>query len=89
MKKNKPEIKTVQLYDYMECRDYIVKKYKLDDTKFWHKLCDYGMINNPGKFTLSTDMFEGDEYPEVKAFLDKIFEEFGPDKAELEFEVCW
>lgn len=89
----KPVEQTKKYFEYMQVRDYIKAKYKIESGDFWCWLCDLGVISNPGCFSVYRDMFDGWDKDKItdnmKKFLEVLFDEFGPDVDTLDFEVCW
>lgn len=86
----KPAKKKKEYFDYNECRDYIIKKYKLDSSELWNWLIDNREVSNGSSFSIYFDDLDYmSKDREAKQFAQKLFEEFGPEDSEIEFEVSW
>lgn len=98
----RPKMKTKQYYDYIECRNYLEKKYKFkersfgkDKKDFWFTImCKYYNICNGIFITFSENTLDDIENtPEIEwaAEIYKYFlNEFSdPETGEVEFGVWW
>lgn len=81
---HKPQKKIQEYYDYMECQQYLLKKYKVDGKEFWDWLCDLQGISNGSFFSVWPDFpSEGEE---IIKYRDLLLEEFGDAES---FHVSW